>query len=335
MAAKKRTFPGSIFLRGSRIYIKFKGRQIATGLRDTQEGWKIAEHRLREMYHEMAGVPSALSPSKAILVNDAFQRFLREHCSNKTPKTVRSYSDAFHKIVSNNYYVDIERIRQDIVGFVSTTLLSGTSVNIHLRSFQVFLTFCYKRQYTPALLQTKDFKKSVAPKVVQVFTHEETSALIAYFATRDHTFSLLLRFAIETGWRIKEILDLTWSDIDTNELRRIPKDKNRADPTPMTNALREILADLPKTSDKVFPWKSTSQSSLLRRLNKAMEELGIPKANRGWHTFRKTATNRWLDRSLPIEEVQTLLGHQSITTTRKHYTKVNLERLGKKLDATQ
>lgn len=332
LSTKKRTFPGSIFRRGNKLYIKFKSRQIATGLSDTKEGWKIAEQRLRDLYHATVGITPSSGAVQSIAVQDAFKNFMREHCANKASKTKRSYSDAFHKIVTNNYYVSLERLRTDVVNFLEATTLSATSVNLHLRSFQVFLTYCYKRGYMPKLLETKEFKRREPPKPVQVYSEQEIAQLIEYFAQKDEHFALLLRFIYETGWRIGEVLNLTWDNVQETVLYRVPKDKRRLDPFPMTNTIQTIISAIPRKGDFVFHWKSTSQSALLRRLNTAMDELGIEKNGRGWHTFRKTATNRWIESGLPIQEAQVLLGHQDISTTRKHYTKTDLEQIGKKMN---
>jgi hypothetical protein len=151
-----RTFPGCIFVRGNKLYLKIKGKQISTRLTNLQEGWKIAKNMLREKYLASQGIGSLQTQSKSIQIETAFEQFLHEHCSNKAPTTVTSYTDAFHKIVTNNYYVNVERITEDIARFVSSSShLSPVTINLHLRSFQVFLMFCYKRQILPTLVFTK------------------------------------------------------------------------------------------------------------------------------------------------------------------------------------
>ncbi|TAE23090.1 MAG: hypothetical protein EAZ92_14960, partial [Candidatus Kapaibacterium sp.] len=279
---------------------------------------------------------------KSIQISDAFEMYLNEDCINKTPKTVRGYKDAFRLIVTNNYYITPERILEDLIAFVNTakpkkkSRYQASTINIHLTAFKTFLTFCYKRNILQDNIDIGRFRPPVTPKKVKTWHSDEIERLQEYFRTRDNEFSLLIKFIAATGWRIGEVLQLTWDKVEETMLYREPKQKGRLDPFPYTDELREILTELKplSTGDKVFRWSNGSQSSLTRTLNKAMADLNIEKDGRAWHTFRKTAATNWVnDETIPIHEAQTLLGHKNIRTTQQHYVKKDIAKIGEKLNA--
>lgn len=327
---KKSTFPGSVYVRNKKLYLKIKGKRFSTGLEDTPAGRKTA-NELLETYYRQGHNMAVLRPNNK-LIYEVFQEFLDTHCLKLEHKTVVGYTTAFRAIVRSNFALNLDNISQAVRNFVAATSVNHTSQNNYLRHFNKFLTFCTSRTYLPETSICKEYKRKVPPKMVQIFRDEEIEKLVEYFEQDDTEFALLIKFALETGWRIGEILTLTWSNVTEEAVHRVSKDKRSLQDFPMTKNLASILDKLEKSNDKVFRWQDTSRSSLLRRLNTAMEELGIEKKNRAWHTFRKTARKRWMNMGLSMEYVKRLMGHSDIRVTEKHYTVVYTKEMRDVLD---
>lgn len=80
--------------------------------------------------------------------------------------------------------------------------------------------------------------------------------------------------------------------------------------------LHEVLCDCLSSSEE----KSESISGVEIRLRNLGEKLNLHKVHP--HKFRRTLATTAIDKGMPIEQVQQLLGHQSIDTTLQ-YAMVN------------
>lgn len=360
---KKKSFPfkGTIYVPANckRIYIKYsdaktgKYRRIATGLKDTAEGYEIAEAMLRRLFMESASYKivdmspkseasspkEAISKAQSLSVQELWDKFMELHGANKMPKTTQMYQEAFMKIIPSARrveHISVELLEECIGQFVSTSRLRPASINIYVRSFQVFVSFLSQRQIIEPKNFYKQFRKAAAPKKHEVFSDKEVFALVGYFKDKGRLdMALFIEFLYYTGFRIGQALALLWSDVDDKYIYRRSKDKERNEPFPLMNELQRILQEMPRYKDKpekVFYWATNSQAALSRDLNAAMKELHIPKNNRGWHVFRKTAATRWAEAGLPIQEVQKLLGHSRVEVTASVYVGVEMQKVGDKLN---
>ena len=68
------------------------------------------------------------------------------------------------------------------------------------------------------------------------------------------------------------------------------------------------------------PYKRISYRGIETMLKRLVEETGVYKVHP--HKFRRTLATRAMDKGMPIEQVQHLLGHTKIDTT-LHYAMVN------------
>ena len=68
------------------------------------------------------------------------------------------------------------------------------------------------------------------------------------------------------------------------------------------------------------PYNRLNISGVEIRLRNLGETLNLPRVHP--HKFRRTLATRAIDKGMPIEQVQQLLGHTKIDTT-LHYAKVN------------
>lgn len=123
----------------------------------------------------------------------------------------------------------------------------------------------------------------------------------------------IIVFAIHTGLRQSELLDLRWSQIDMNRrTMTISEQKNRnIDTLPLSETSMEILKEMERASlgsdSYVFPNRVNRRienRDLLRAFYTALERAGIE--NFRYHDLRHTFATRLVQQGVGIYEVQKL-----------------------------
>jgi integrase len=332
---RKKTIPGSIYVQNGRtkLMIKFQGRRIATGLEDTKEGRKIAALMLERLYLESKGLaPIVEEEQKGIRLDDAFDKFLEVHCSNKSHTTRINYTLAFKAIVQKNYVLNVDDIEHDIIAYLQAAHERGHSdvtINTYLNQFQVFLNFCTKRGWLPTTDFKRQHKKKVDPQV-QIFELNECEQLIAYFRKHDEEVAFLIEFMLLTGARVIDALTLTFEQVKPNVIVFINKITKKTEVVPAPARVIAIVDILRADGrEKVFRWTYAGKSFLNKMLNKALKECGIEKRRRGFQEFRTTYRNNLLDSGVAPEVVMKLMRHQSLDVTTRHYTRITDDMMSK------
>lgn len=133
-----------------------------------------------------------------------------------------------------------------------------------------------------------------------------------------------------TGIRIGELVNLNISDIDFNERECIVYGKGDKERKVYFDAktklhLKKYLDQRMDNNEALFvtlnhPYNRLRISGAEIRLRELGRKLGIDRVHP--HKFRRTMATRAIDKGMPIEQVQQLLGHQQIDTTMR-YAMVN------------
>jgi integrase len=172
-------------------------------------------------------------------------------------------------------------------------------------------------------------------------------------------WQLLIGFALETGMRKSELLNLTWWNIDFAAKTATVSPKKNSKNTwewhvkdcdervlPLSDAALKLLAKHQEGQDEGCPYVfipssryrhiqklrkqgqwdyEDSRLSILRNFNR---DFGILRSLSGisdkkrFHDLRATAINNWFRSGLSLEDVRRLAGHASITTTQEFYLAV-------------
>lgn len=170
-------------------------------------------------------------------------------------------------------------------------------------------------------------KVKTAVKVKETYSDEEIELL------RDNTNSLrdlaLIDLLTSTGMRVGELVRLNISDIDFEERECVVLGKGNKQRIVYFDAkskihLKNYLQKRVDNNDALFvsiksPYKRMAIGGIEARIKKLGDKLGIRKAHP--HKFRRTLATNAIDRGMPIEQVQKLLGHERIDTT-LHYAMV-------------
>lgn len=137
-------------------------------------------------------------------------------------------------------------------------------------------------------------------------------------ATNPVWLKSLLVFALHTGMRRGEILNLLWKDVDFfRKLVIVVQSKNGEKRSiPMSQTLYNTLKSMSKVMDissRVFPM---SVRSLREVFEKALNKAGINDFH--FHDLRHTFATRLVQNGVDLYKVKELLGHKTITMTMRY-----------------
>ncbi len=140
----------------------------------------------------------------------------------------------------------------------------------------------------------------------------------------------IIDFLYSTGVRVGELVNLNVSDINFEERECIVYDKGNKERRVYFDArskihLQEYLKTRTDENEALFvtldnPHERLKISGVEIRLRMLGRKLNIEKVHP--HKFRRSMATKAIDKGMPIEQVQRLLGHQQIDTT-MHYAMVN------------
>lgn len=188
---------------------------------------------------------------------------------------------------------------------------------------------------------TDHMLKEPEERVRELLPAEETKLFVALRPD----YHAIVRFALMSGCRMQECLDLTWRRIDwhNREIRVTGKgDKTRT--IPITRALYALLrsvqkecGEVPSADDAVFTYLVKRADHAPRGTRLPIEREGLKITFRravdkaeiadfSFHDLRHTCATRLLRKNGNLRLVRELLGHSDINTTLKyaHVTKADL-----------
>ena len=158
-------------------------------------------------------------------------------------------------------------------------------------------------------------------------TVKETYSDEALEIMRDHAENIrdlaMIDLLASTGMRVGELVQLNRGDIDFENRECIVFGKGDKERKVYFDArakihLQNYLAERSDDNPALFvtllsPFNRLKISGVEIRLRELGRKLNIPKVHP--HKFRRTLATMAIDKGMPIEQVQHLLGHQSIDTT--------------------
>jgi len=164
--------------------------------------------------------------------------------------------------------------------------------------------------------------------IKETFTDEHLELLRG--ACKNSRDLALLEFLASTGVRVGEIVRLNRQDINFSERSCIVLGKGDKEREVYFNArtklyLQTYLNLRSDTNEALFVSRNSPHNRLSASgIEKLLKQLGIMTGikNVHPHKFRRTLATMAIDKGMPLEQVQQLLGHVRIDTT-MHYAMVN------------
>lgn len=132
----------------------------------------------------------------------------------------------------------------------------------------------------------------------------------------------VIAFALNTGFRVTEILELTWDRVRGDEVLFTPESQksNKRRSRALSDSARAILERQERACDHVFTLrgKPVKRRELHDLWADARDRAGI--VDLIFHDLRRTCGQRMLEAGATIYEVQAQLGHEDSKTTERSYT---------------
>lgn len=150
-----------------------------------------------------------------------------------------------------------------------------------------------------------------------ILTPEEARRLIESLVP---PVNYIVEFALLTGWRVSEILNLRWDQVDLGRgIAVLPADKNKASKTQVRVLSSEAIKLLEKArarygmSQYVFPSPQTGlpYKNVKNSFKSGLKRAGLPTTIR-FHDLRHTYITWAVQRGVPLPVLQELVGHSTL-----------------------
>lgn len=252
-----------------------------------------------------------------------------EGCSKRTTKyyesTLLKMNSKMNKSIT---HMTTDDLRTYLTDYQKINDCSKASVDNIRRNLSSFFSWLEEENY---ILKSpmKRIHKIKVDKVIKETYSDETLELL-----RDNCDCLrdlaIIDLLASTGMRVGELVKLNINDIDFENRECVVFGKGNKERPVYFDARTKIhlknYLNSRKDSDPALfvsldsPHERLNISGVEIRLRQLGRRLGIQKVHP--HKFRRTVATKAIDKGMPIEQVQSLLGHSQIDTT-MHYAMVN------------
>ncbi|WP_434333406.1 site-specific tyrosine recombinase/integron integrase [Mycoplasma capricolum subsp. capricolum] len=248
-----------------------------------------------------------------------------EGCSDNTIKYYISTINAMFNFINKNV-VEIETndLRNHLANFQDNKKSSKVTIDNIRRILSSFFSWLEDENFI-IKSPVRRIKKVKSPTTIkETYTDEELEIM------RDSTENIrdlaIIDILSSTGMRIGELVKLNIEDINFQERECVVLGKGNKQRVVYFDArtkihLKNYIDSRSDQSNALFvsiryPFNRISINGVESRLKKIGRNLGIKNIHP--HKFRRTLATIAIDKGMPIEQVQKLLGHEKIDTTLKY-----------------
>lgn len=221
-----------------------------------------------------------------------------------------------------------EVIRGYLKQYQSRNNCSKVTIDNIRRNLSSFFSWLEEENYIVKNPVRRIHKVKIGITVKEVISDEDIEIMRDRCNTKRDL--AMIDLLLSTGMRVGELVNLDISDINFEERECIVYGKGDKERIVYFDAKAKLhLQDyLRERSDKnralfvslIKPYDRLKTNGVEIRLRDLGRKLGINRVHP--HKFRRTMATRAIDKGMPIEQVQQLLGHQQIDTTLQ-YAMVN------------
>ena len=268
------------------------------------------------------GEPSEQTPDMV----DLFLASKRvEGCSEKTLTYYKATIEAsINEIGKQIRHITTEDLRSYLTEYQRKRHSSRVTIDNIRRILSSFFSWLEDEDYILKSPVRRIHRGKTSTVIKETYTDEALETM------RDNCTELrdlaMIDLLASTGMRVGEMVLLNQDDIDFNERECIVFGKGDKERLVYFDArtkihLQNYLASRTDTEQALFvslkaPYKRLQIGGVESRLREMGKRLDIPKVHP--HKFRRTLATVAIDKGMPIEQLQQLLGHQRIDTTLKY-----------------
>ena len=261
--------------------------------------------------------------------NDYLQLFLDakriEGCSERTLQYYRvTAENMLLRITTPIRKINAEEIRAYLVEYQQTSNCSNATVDNIRRNISSFFSWLEEEDYILKSPMRRIHKIKTKTVVKEIITDENMEKM------RDACENIrdlaILDVLYSTGIRVGELVKLNIADIDLEQRECIVFGKGDKERRVYFDAkakvhLSEYLSGRTDNNPALFvtldaPHDRLQISGVEIRLRSLGRKLSLDRIHP--HKFRRTVATRAIDKGMPIEQVQKMLGHSQIDTTMQY-----------------
>lgn len=248
-----------------------------------------------------------------------------EGCSERTIKYYKVTIEHLLKNVQNPIRkITTERMREYLVDYQKINNCGKTTVDNIRRNISSFFSWLEEEDYILKSPMRRIHKIKTKKTVKNVITDEEIEKL------RDNCKNLrdtaMIDLLYSTGIRVGELVKLNIEDINFSERECIVFGKGDKERKVYFDAkskihLKNYIDSRKDNNPALFvtlnaPYDRLKISGVEIRIRELGRLLNLEKIHP--HKFRRTMATRAIDKGMPIEQVQKILGHSQIDTTMQY-----------------
>lgn len=245
-----------------------------------------------------------------------------EGCSERTLRYYQTTIESMMTSIGKNArQIRTEDLRSYLIGYQSKNQSSRVTVDNNRRILSSFFSWLEDEDYIIKNPVRRIHKVKTASNIKETYSDEDLVTL------KDNCLILrdlaILDLLSSTGMRIGELVLLNRNDINFLERECVVFGKGSKERVVYFDAttklhLQNYLESRTDDNPALFvslraPYKRIQIGGIEHRLREMGRKMNIPKVHP--HKFRRTLATKAIDKGMPIEQLQRLLGHQRIDTT--------------------
>lgn len=245
-----------------------------------------------------------------------------EGCSEKTLKYYQTTIDAMVSSLGKNVrHILTEDLRTYLTEYQSKNNSGRVTIDNIRRILSSFFSWLEDEDYIMKSPVRRIHKVKTASSIKETYSDEELEKM------RDNCEEArdlaMIDMLASTGMRVGEMVLLNRDDVDFSERECVVFGKGDKERIVYFDArtkihLQEYLDSRTDENPALFvtlraPYDRIQIGGIERRLREIGKKLNISKVHP--HKFRRTLATMAIDKGMPIEQLQRLLGHQRIDTT--------------------
>lgn len=255
-----------------------------------------------------------------------------KHLEGCSDKIIRYYRCNIEKMLDTINIpvikITTEMLRKYLVEYQTINNCGKVTIDNIRRSLSTFFSWLEEEDYIIKSPMKRIHKVKTAVIIKDTIPDEKIEIL------RDNCNNLrdraMIDFLLSTGIRVGELVRLNIDDIDFSERECVVYGKGDKERKAYFDAKTKIhllnyIESRTANNIALFvslnkPHSRLTESGVELRLREMGKKLGVEKVHP--HKFRRTMATRAIEKGMPIEQVQKILGHEQIDTTLR-YAMVN------------
>lgn len=302
--------------------------KIASVLNEMAEFLNVAQ--LKKLQEVMLSRFAENEPERKNISNKEYENLFLdakkiEGCSERTVKYYRDTINHFlEKITTPIRKITTNEIRSYLVDYQKINNCSKSTVDNIRRNLSSFFSWLEEEDYILKSPMRRIHKIRTKKAVKEVISDEAIERI------RDHCDTprdlAIIDLLYSTGIRVGELVNLDITDIDMEQRECVVYGKGDKERKVYFDAkakihLQNYINSRSDSNPALFvtldaPHDRLKIRGVENRIRKLGLDLGFAKIHP--HKFRRTMATRAIDKGMPIEQVQKILGHSQIDTTMEY-----------------